>query len=577
MTHSRLPLTAVLTLVLAVASAAPPARGQAPDKSPSLFPKGYPDHAALASALKAAAEARPDRVRVSELARSSQGREVWLVTLGAPASKASPKPAILVVANLEADHVVGSLLALELIQSVADPKADSTWLDRATVYIVPRLNPDGAERVVAHAPAVEFRTNLRPIDRDRDGKTGEDPPDDLNADGVVTRMRVFDPKTATLVPHEKDPRRSRSADPTKGERALFTEEPEGRDDDGDGLRNEDPPGGVNLNRNWPFRWTEFDREAGFSPASEPEVFSLIKFAFDHPEIATVWSFGLNDNLRDAPKKPESTLDDADLPLVAALSTAFGKSVPARPVGTPAPGATTDGSLADWAYHQFGTLGLASRLWVGPELVKPDKDEKKEEKNDEKKKDEKDKSADTSIPSDGEARWLYWNDRVMNGRAFVPFQAFTHPTLGKVEIGGWRPGVRLNPPSEDVAALASSHLSFLKELMTRLPRLALADAKAVSRGGGLFEVSVAVVNEGFLPTALAQGVRTRKAPPVLLRLDVSKVKLLTGRALERIDFLPGSGARRSFRWLIQAPDGIKSLHIEATCAKAGKVEDVLKLE
>ncbi len=403
----RLTILAVLAVGLSLGPAST-VRGQERTVSPSLFPNGYPDHAALASALKKAAEARPDRVRISELARSGQGREVWLVTLGPGVAKATPKPAILIVANLEADHVVGSLLALKVIQHLADPKADAGWLDSVTVYVVPRLNPDGAERVIAGAPAVEFRTNLRPIDRDRDGKTGEDPPDDLNGDGVVTRMRVFDPKTATHVVDANDPRLSRKADPSKGEHAVFSEEAEGRDDDGDGLRNEDPPGGVNLNRNWPQRWSEFDRECGFSPASEPEVFALIKFAFDHPEIAAVWSFGLNDNLRDAPKKPESALDDADLPLVAALSGVFGKSVPARPWGTPAPGATTDGSLADWAYHQFGTLGLASRVWVGPELAKisekaPDQEKKKDDKT-------------PAIPSDGEARWLYWNDHVMNGRA-----------------------------------------------------------------------------------------------------------------------------------------------------------------
>lgn len=601
---ARSTVTLVSALALApAAGTALPARGQEPAaaksttgaaEAPSLFPKGYADHAALSAALRRAAEARPDRVRVEALARSAQGREVWLVTLGTPAPEgARPKPAVLVVANLEADHVVGGQAALGIIERLADPKADLGWLDRVTVYVVPRLNPDGAERVVAQTPAADVRTNLRPIDRDRDGRSGEDGPDDLDGDGVVTRMRVKDPKTATSVVDEKDPRILRKADPAKGERAVYAEEAEGRDDDGDGLRNEDPPGGVNLNRNWPHRWTEFDREAGFSPASEPEVFGLIRFAFAHPEVVAVWSFGLNDNLREEPKKPASTLDDADLPLFAELSRAFAKATaPAEqpPKGTspagqgmPAPGATTDGPLSEWAYHQFGAVGLASRLWTTPE-VPPAVAEKPAEKEASKGQKEPEKAAGNKTASPqpdtpaltGEARWLAWNDRVMGGRAFVPFKPFDHPALGKVEIGGWRPGVRLNPPAEQVGALAGAHLAFLKDLAGRLPRLSLPEAKAVAKGGGLYEVTATVANEGYFPTALAQGVRTGKAPPVLVRLDAGKAKVLSGRTLERVDTLAGSGGRRSFRWLIQAPEGAASVRIDASCPKAGSAEATVPL-
>jgi len=589
------PVWSVFALALALLAATSPALGQergaakaagaqaasAPIEpvapGPALFPRGYPGHEALSASLRKAAEARPELVKVSSLAKSAGGRDVWLVTVGTP-EKA--KPAVLVVANLEADHAVGSLVALGLVERLAAADAkDAAWLDRVTLYVVPRLNPDGAERALA-VPSVEFRTNLRPLDRDRDGRQGEDGPDDLNGDGVVTRMRVKDPKTATLVPDEKDPRQLRQADPRKGERAVYAEESEGRDDDGDGLRDEDPPGGVNLNRNWPYRWPEFTPEAGFSPASEPEVYALITFAFAHPEVAAVWSFGLNDNLRDEPKKPGSTLDDADLPYFADLARVFArvatpkdppKGASAAGKGSPAPGATTDGALSEWAYHQFGAVGLASRLWTTPEIPAPEP-EKDPAKGPKAKEPEK-----SPIPDGGEARWLYWNDRVVGGRAFVPFAPFDHPTLGKVEIGGWRPGVRLNPPAAQAGAIAEAHLAFLKELAAKLPRLAVPAAKAEAKGAGLFEVTAVVANDGFLPTALAQGVRTGKAPPVLVRFDAGKAKLLAGRPLERIDALAGSGARREFRWLVRAPEGVTSVRLDVSCPKAGRVEKVIDLK
>ena len=77
---------------------------------------------------------------------------------------------------------------------------------------------------------------------------------------------------------------------------------------------------------------------------------------------------------------------------------------------------------------------------------------------------------------------------MGGRAFVPFAPFDHPTLGKVEIGGWKPGVRLNPPSDQVDAIADAHAAFLKDLAARLPDLAdLRSQGRGRRGAGIFQV------------------------------------------------------------------------------------------
>lgn len=617
----------LIALVFAVLGALPEARGQATkpatdkEKEPaktktatsleaakivapaavlSLFPQGYPGYEALTASLQKLAAINPERVRVSSLAKSSGGRDVWLVQVG----KASAyKPALLVVANIEADHVVGSLVALNLAERLAELDAKgAAWLDRTTIYIVPRLNPDGAERAIG-APLTEFRTNLRPIDRDRDGKLGEDGPDDLNGDGVVGLMRVKDPKTATLVVDDKDPRILRKADALKGEKAVYAEELEGRDDDNDGLRNEDAPGGVNLNRNWPHRWSELTPETGFSPASEPEVFSLISWAFAHPEIAAVWTFSLNDNLREEPKKPASTLAEADLPMFAELSRLYLKTITAKDSpkgsspagkGTSAPGATTDGALNEWAYYQFGALGLASRLWTTPEIPAPPEDlaqaakaaDKEKEKakeevkakvKDVEKKDAEKKEKPPTIPEESEQRWLYWNDHVMGGRAFLPFVAVEHPTLGKVEVGGWRPGVRLNPPVEQAGAIAESHFAFLKDLAGKTAALAVPELKVASKGGGLFEVTAVVANDGFLPTALDQGVRDLKAPPVLVRLLAGKAKILAGRPLERIDTLAGSGGRREFRWLIQAPEGVASVQLDVSCPRAGRLEKTIELK
>jgi hypothetical protein len=165
---------------------------------------------------------------------------------------------------------------------------------------------------------------------------------------------------------------------------------------------------------------------------------------------------------------------------------------------------------------------------------------------------------------------------MGGAAFVSFHPVDHPTLGKVEVGGWKPGVRLNPPIEDVARIVDGHLAFLKDLAGKLPSVAIKEAKAEAKGGGVFEIKATIENPGYLPTALAQGLTTRKAPPVLVKLGLGDAKLLSGRALNRIDSLPGSGGTREFRWLVIAPAGTKTLTLDVTNATAGSVRKEIAL-
>lgn len=78
----------------------------------------------------------------------------------------------------------------------------------------------------------------------------EDGPEDLNGDGYITLMRVKDPEGNYII-DPKEPRLMRLADPKKGEKGMYKIYSEGLDNDDDGQINEDPLGGVEINRNFP--------------------------------------------------------------------------------------------------------------------------------------------------------------------------------------------------------------------------------------------------------------------------------------------------------------------------------------
>ena len=164
-------------------------------------------------------------------------------------------------------------------------------LDTRAFYIVPRLNPDGAEWALADKPKV-IRSSTRPYPYDEepvDGLLEED----IDGDGRILLMRVPDPN-GTWKRHPKEPRLLIRRDPTETGGKYYRVLPEGflKDYDGVTIQLRSPKEGLDLNRNYPVAWrTESEQHgAGPYPTSEPEVRNQIDFIVKHKNITGAVSF-----------------------------------------------------------------------------------------------------------------------------------------------------------------------------------------------------------------------------------------------------------------------------------------------
>jgi len=267
------------------------------------------------------------------LGRSHEGRDIWLIEIADRSGPAlDTRPALLVVGNLEGDHVVGSQLALETVRYLVTSdggEADlGDLLQREVIYVIPRLNPDGAEAMFAPV-RYDRRRNALAVDDDNDGRADEDPPEDLNGDGLITLMRVADPAGDYMVDPD-EPRLMKKADPTAGESGAYTVYWEGRDSDGDGFLNEDGAGGVDLNRNFQHAYDYWKPDVGPNMVSEPESRALMNFMIAHENVGAILAFGYSDNLVTAPdsRGDLASATVLDLPQFADASNAdvFDKGV-----------------------------------------------------------------------------------------------------------------------------------------------------------------------------------------------------------------------------------------------------------
>ena len=539
---------------------------------------GYTDYAAMRGRIDALAKSK--LVKIQSLAKTRGGRDVLLVSIGA--GNRDEKPAILVVGGVDPPHIVGSELALRLAERlVAEEKTKEVdrLLRRLTFYIIPRASPDACEAMF-RKPYVERAENDRPTDDDHDGAVDEDGPDDLNGDGMITMMRVEDPASGYL-PHSDDSRLMVKADAKRNQRGRWTLYTEGRDNDGDGAFNEDVLGGVAFNRNFTFRYPFFEKGAGPHQVSEPETRGVADFAFDRTNIAAVLSFSRDDNLVH-PWKPDAAAEKqriktsitaADAGYVNYLAEQYravlkGKDGDDKSVfGGEGASDNGRGSFAHWAYYHFGRWSLACRGWWVPEVKKDT-----EKKDTEKKSDD-----DAQVREDLAA--LRWFDREkIDG--FVPWRRIEHPDFpGKrVEVGGFKPFYRWNPPGNRLDGLAEKHFAYLKQLGTLLPELAVQEVKTEARGGGAWRVTAVVLNKGYLPTMCEMGRISREPQSLQAELELpTGVTLAFGNPRTKLPVLAGNGGKAEHTWLVVAPpqQAVK-LKLKVWSPVVGSVSKVIDL-
>ncbi len=566
--------------------------------------EGYADFTIFSKHV--AALARPDLSTVTSLAKSPGGRDVWLVTIGR--GEVDKKPAILIVGNVDAAHLVGSELAVRMARRLvesADDQATKALLDRYTYYFIPRPTPDGSEAFF-RSPQQERAGNDRRTDDDRDHQIGEDPPDDLNGDGLITVMRVADP-AGKHMPHPDDERVMIEADAKKNETGRYTLYIEGKDDDHDEQFNEDGAGGVSFNRNWTFNYPYFKPGAGPNQVSEPETRAIADFAYGHPNIAAVFCFSPEDNLIH-PWKPadnqgriKNAIQKDDAAYMDYVAEQYrklhgGKDAPPSPKG--------EGSFSQWGYLHYGRWSLAARGWWIPKVdAKKSDDEKTDpkesgEKQDDAKADDAkaddakagdDKAGDDKKTADKkpsetrgatELNALRWFEREkIDG--FVPWKAIPHPDFPDktVEVGGFKPYVQLNPPAKELDALADKHSEFVIEFSKLLPKLEPAEIKIEPLGGGVHRISCKVLNSGYLPTMSEMGQINGAAYPLQIELQLpEKTTFLKGTPRAQVDRLAGRGGKEEMTWLVRTPEGRSASGTIVVYAPAvGRIESAIELK
>ncbi|MDP1678509.1 MAG: M14 family metallopeptidase [Bacteroidota bacterium] len=541
------------------------------------LPSKYHSYNDLSKFLKQLSSQYSSHIKVTSIAKTLKGNDVWIVTIGK--GETENRKAILVVGGIEAPQLVGSDHALRFIEQLAQSygKTDSITklLDNTTIYVIPRANPDASESFFAK-PLIEREINYNPYDDDRDAAVDEDDVDDVNKDGIISWMRIKDSRGEWIV-NPDDTRLMKKADAGKGEKGIYRLLSEGIDNDKDEEWNEDGVGGTDFNRNFTFNYQFFGKNSGMHQISEVETKAIADFVFNHSNIALIFSFSSNDNLNSAwknePSKGDSpvissvTKEDEDY--FGLISKKFGEITKLKDAPKAVKG---EGAFAEWAYYHSGRWSFSVRPWWAGEIPKSKdtsvvKDSTK--KSSDMKKDDKEKSDDPNV------KILKWYDTIGAKDVTVPWTKFNHPDFQnqEVEIGGVIPFVLSNPPADSLNNYSKPFSNFITYLAGQLANISLSNKKVEKIADNVFRISVDVVNNGYLPTNNGMGIKTRWVRNVRVMMDAGKGNSISsGKTKQILEPIKGSGGFKTVSWTVV---GKGSITINAESPVAGKAE--LKIE
>jgi murein tripeptide amidase MpaA len=549
-------------------------------------------YAALTRLLKTLADEHPNLLRLQSIGKSHEGRDVWLMT--ATNFRSGPdveKPALWVDGNLHASEVAGSMAALYFINTLATRYGKdaelTTALDTRAFYIVPRVNPDGAEWALADKPRI-IRSSTRPYPYDEEPVEGL-LQEDIDGDGRMLTMRIPEANGAWKI-HPEDPRLMIRRDPVESGGTYYRLLPEGllRNFDGVTIQPQGAKEGLDLNRNFPVAWKQENeqRGAGPYPVSEPESRNLVDFIVQHPNLTGVVTFHTYSGLL---LRPYDDRADDEFPPEDLWTYKKIGDQGTKMTGYPNvscyhdfryhPKQVTTGAFDSWMYDHLGVFSWTVELW-SPMRQAGIKDYKYIEWF-------------RDHPLEDDIKMMKWNIEVLDGKGYVDWYAFNHPQLGKVELGGWDSlNYFYNPPLKFLEKEIKVFPEWIIWQSMISPKLELHSAEVKAIGKGTYRIRLVIENTGWLPSYVTKkAVEKKVSRGVICEIELPEgASLQSGKPRQELAQLEGRAYKAAFpdgweggtddrlkvEWVVRAPQG-GTVKLTARHERAGVVRAELELK
>jgi len=493
-------------------------------KVPLTFDHFY-DGPAVIDALNKLHAAYPGLTDLQSIGKSEEGRDIWVLTITNQATgKDTEKPGVYVDGTIHGNEIQATevclYLASYLLNAYDSIPVIKNLVDSRTFYIVPVVNVDSRWRFFTDAGGYDKgRSAHVPYDDDRDGLADEDDSEDLDGDGEILQMRIRDP-FGRFKSDPDDPRVMVRVKPgEKGEWRIIGDE--GIDNDGDGRLNEDGPGYLDMNRNYPFKWQPpyVQDGAGEFPLSGKVTKAITDFVLTKPNICFDFAFHNSGGLivRGPGSKLAGMYPPQDVQVYDFIGKEGEKVLPGyKYIVGMKDMYTTHGDFDEFMFSNLGIYGFVGELFMSSQ--------EQFRSQDEKPAGDRPGAYYGGTPSEERQKF---NDFVNQGTMFHDWKEFDHPQYGKIEIGGWRTFTTRIPPTFMLPEMVHRNASLVLLVAKNTPEVTLEVTDVKDLGGGLHRIRVRAANANAIPTLSGRAVGKNIVRKDMFKIAGNGIEVVSG--------------------------------------------------
>lgn len=541
--------------------------------------------------LKYFSDKYPELCDLESICVTEENRNVYAMTItNKKTGAALDKPAFHIDGNTHAGEVTGSMAAMHaidvLLTGYGEDKVITKILDRMTIYVVPRISPDGAETYLTTP------YSIRSVNRVHNPENGGIRSEDLDGDGVIRMMRIPTPYGAWKKDKD-DSSIMAKRDPGDADGDFYDIYVEGNFEAFDGdenLKEKKEDWSLDFNRNYPYGWFPENRQAGAGkyPLSNPETKAMADWVIEHPNIGGVSTNHTSGGIILYPPGTRSStaVSEKDINQFIEIANMGKEELGYEPLNIydsfiADPANYDSGAFDDWCYQSQGIVAYTVELWdlakrVGVPLVWNARN--KESAQDELKR---------FVAC---MKWVKENAP----EYYEDWKPFHHETFGDIEIGGFNfKFSQQNPPESFLNGVLEQMTRFMIRFAQSMPRLTIDTLTSEKVSDDIYKVTAVVGNLGYLPTNLTEEAKKLNISKEV-EVTISGGKVISGLEKTKIGNLEGYGststgtnfygnistdynakARKKLTWVVQAKSGTG---ITVSCAqeKSGKASKTITL-
>lgn len=534
----------------------------------------YHDHREMTEFLQKLAEAYPLQCKLTSLGKSYRGLDIWVLTITSDIRKADERTAMLIDGGIHANEIQATEVVLYTAWYLLEMQRQNPFiadlLRERTFYLIPAQSPDSRWH----------HMHLR--NSTHSPRTGLRPRDDDN-DGLFDEdaPNDFDRNGSITQMRVRDPNGGWKSHPEypevmvrvkPGEKGEFRLlGEEGIDIDGDGKINEDGPGYYDPNRNFPWQWQPDYVQRGAD-----------RYPLSIPEQRLVADFVMaHPKIAGAQSYHNTGGMILRGPGIKEL-----KHDPRDLAVYNTLGKYGEGILPGYKYMEVATdlyeMRGGEHDWLFDmrgifafvnELFTPFN---------------LFRDPNTKGFFSDSADLARFNKRLLFDQGFVPWKAWRHPFYGEVEIGGWRKEWTRQPPSFLLEEECHRNMAFTLYHAYQMPKIEIQKLEADKLRDDVWMVTATIANTRLIPTHAAVDIKRKLTPPDIAELRTSNGKVLAGMWSDepffeepqknkgkpervRLPNIPGENARY-VRWIVH---GKPPFTVEVRSIKGGNATETFE--